>query len=291
MGEPMMTFRAGAHQWTLDDRVLTAGIVNATPDSFSDGGRWADPAAAIAHALALVAEGADIIDIGGESTRPGATPIAPDEELRRVLPVIQGLRRASPVAISIDTWKAPVAEAALAAGADIVNDISGFTRDPALPAVAARHRAGCIVMHMRGTPQTMQQHTDYADLLGELRDFFRTAFDRLHGAGIAPEYIVCDPGFGFSKTAEQNLVLLQRLGELGSLARPLLVGTSRKSFIGKALDIADPAQRQWGTAATVSWAVMAGARLIRVHDVAAMRQVAQMTLAIARAGHATSPPT
>lgn len=285
----MMTFRARDREWALGDRVLTMGIVNVTPDSFSDGGCWADPEAAVAHGLALVAEGADILDIGGESTRPGATPIAAEEELRRVVPVIAGLRRASSVAISIDTWKAVVAEAALAAGADIVNDISGFVRDPALPTVAARWRAGCVVMHMRGTPQTMQQLTAYADVVGEVRDFFRVALDRLHGAGIEPEYIVCDPGFGFSKTAEQNLELLRRLGELGAVGRPLLVGTSRKSFIGKTLHLPDPAQRQWGTAATVSWAVMAGARIVRVHEVAAMRQVAEMTLAIARAGQSNPP--
>jgi len=280
----MMTFRARAHVWSLDDQVLTMGIVNTTPDSFSDGGLWAAPEAAVAHALAMVAEGAEIVDIGGESTRPGAAEVSAAEEMRRVLPVIAGVRRASPVAISVDTWKAEVADAALAAGADIVNDISGLTRDPAMPEVVARWQAGCVAMHMRGTPRTMQQLTDYHDVVAEVGDFFLDTLGRLHGGGIGPEYIVCDPGFGFSKTAEQNLILLRRLAELRRVARPLLVGTSRKSFIGKTLGLTEPPQRQWGTAATVSWAVMAGARLIRVHEVTAMRQVARMTLAIARAG-------
>jgi dihydropteroate synthase len=278
-----MIFRARDQAFELTRRVLMMGVVNVTPDSFSDGGRWATAEAAIEHGLQLAADGADILDIGGESTRPGAPAVAEAEEVRRVVPVIAGIRRVSTVAISIDTTKAEVARQALAAGADIVNDISGLVREPAMIGVAAAARAGCIVMHMRGTPQTMQQQTDYADLLGEVAQFFVAAGERLRSGGVGEEYIVYDPGLGFSKTAPQNLLLLRHLAQLRQLGRPLLVGPSRKSFIGKVLGITEPSQRSWGTAAAVASAVLAGARIIRVHDVAPMRQVATLALAIATA--------
>jgi dihydropteroate synthase len=278
-----MIFRARDYTFDLARRVLVMGIVNVTPDSFSDGGQRLAAGDAIDHGLALAAAGADILDIGGESTRPGAEPIDEAEELRRVLPVIAGLRGATAIPISVDTTKAAVAREALAAGAAIINDISGFQRDPAMIEVAAAGRAGCIVMHMRGTPQTMQQHTVYADLLGEVEQFFRQVTAAMHGGGVGNLYIAYDPGIGFSKTATQNLLLLRHLARLQGLGRPLLVGPSRKSFIGKVLGIADPGQRSWGTAAAVSAAVLAGARMVRVHEVGPMRQVADMALAIATA--------
>jgi len=254
------------------------GIVNATPNSFSDGGRFLDPAAAIAHALRLAGEGADLVDLGGESTRPGAPPVPEDEEIRRVIPVIEGLRaRGFALPISIDTMKAAVASAALAAGADLVNDVAGLA-DPALARVVARTGVPVVVMHMRGTPADMQSRASYGDVVAEVRAELAEALLRAETAGIAADRIILDPGIGFAKTAEQNLELLARLGEL-RLARPLLVGPSRKSFIGKVTGAAVE-DRLPGTLAALTVAVLAGAEFLRVHDVAAARQAALVAAAI-----------
>lgn len=261
-------------------RPLIMGILNVTPDSFSDGGRFSTVETAVAHALQMVEQGADIIDIGAESTRPGAPLVAPDEELRRLLPVLEALAGRIAVPISIDTWKAPVAEAALKAGAEIINDISGLTFDPALAQVAANHRAGLVLMHTRGTPATMQQDTGYQDLLGEIADFLQTSLQAALTAGCSPEQLVLDPGIGLPKDTAGNLEILRRLPELAGLGYPLLVGSSRKRFIGTVLGREKPEDRLFGTAATVALAVAHGARILRVHDVQAMRDVVDMTHSI-----------
>ena len=260
------------------------GIVNATPDSFSDGGRFLDPSAAIAHALRLAEEGADLVDLGGESTRPGAPRVADDEEIRRVVPVIEGLRaRGFVLPISIDTTKAAVAHAALAAGADLVNDIAGLA-EPALARVVARAGVPVVLMHMRGTPEDMQSLATYRDVAAEVRAELAEALLRAEAAGIPAERTILDPGIGFAKTAEQNIELLARLGEL-RLGRPLLVGPSRKSFIGKVAG-APVADRLPGTLAAVTAAVLAGAEIVRVHDVAAARQAALVAAEIRGAARA-----
>jgi len=261
-------------------RPLIMGILNVTPDSFSDGGRFTRVETAVAHALQMVEQGADIIDIGAESTRPGAPLVTADEELRRLLPVLEQLAGRVQVPISIDTWKAPVAEAALSAGAEIINDISGLTFDPALAQVAANHRAGLVLMHTRGTPTTMQQDTGYQDLLGEIADLLQASLQTALAAGSSPEQLVVDPGIGFGKDTAGNLEILRRLPELAGLGYPLLVGSSRKRFIGTLLKREQPEDRLFGTAATVALAVAQGAQVLRVHDVQAMRDVAYMTHSI-----------
>lgn len=269
------------------DRPLIMGILNVTPDSFSDGGRHNDVSRAVEHALKMIAEGADLIDVGGESTRPGAAQVTEAEERRRVLPVIEALADHISVPISIDTWKAAVADAALSAGAEIVNDISGLTFDPAMATTVAGYKAGLVLMHTRGRPQQMQQDTGYTDLMGEVTDMLRHSLDEALTGGISSEQIVVDPGIGigFGKDTAGNLELLHRLPELKGLGRPLLVGTSRKTFIGKTLqrDAAD--DRLFGTAATVALAVAGGAQILRVHDVQAMKDVALMAHAV------VNPPT
>ena len=266
------------HEWRFGPgcRTLVMGIVNITPDSFSDGGRCVTAQSAVVHGLQLLEDGADILDIGGESTRPGAHPVSAAEEMARILPVIRSLRERTALPISVDTWKSEVAEAAIAAGATIVNDISGFTLDPALAGVVARTGVGCVLMHMRGTPQTMQQFTDYTDLASEVTAELAAALERAVAAGIPRDRLVLDPGIGFSKTAEQNHDLIRSLGRFRStLGRPLLAGPSRKSFIGKLLPGNPPAaERVWGTAAAVTACILYGADIIRVHDVAEMRQAA-----------------
>jgi dihydropteroate synthase len=251
------------------ERPAVMGIVNVTPDSFSDGGRFLDPGAAVAHGLALVAAGADILDVGGESTRPGAQPVAEAEELRRVVPVIARLAAEAGVPVSVDTSKSGVAIAALEAGAVVVNDVAAATSDPEmLPAVAAAG-AGLVLMHMRGEPRTMQDAPTYADVVVDVGDFLVERVARARDAGIDAGSLCADPGFGFGKTAAHNLALLTRLGELVERVDvPLLVGTSRKSFIGAVLGDGERA-RDDGTLATVVWAVDRGARVVRVHDAGA----------------------
>ncbi len=265
------------------------GIVNATPDSFSDGGRFLDPDAAVAEALRHAEEGADLVDVGGESTRPGAPPVPPEEELRRVLPVIERLRaRGFPLPISVDTWKGEVARAALAAGADLVNDVTGL-RDPELGRAVARAGVPVVLMHMRGTPADMADRAVYGDVAAEVAAELREALARAAAAGVAAESTILDPGIGFAKTAEQGVELLARVGELRALGRPLLVGPSRKSFIGK-LTGAPVGDRVPGTLAAVTACVLAGVELLRVHDVAACRQAALVAAALREAGAARPGP-
>ena len=263
-------------QLAFGQRTLVMGVVNVTPDSFSDGGQFATTESAIVHGLKLVDEGADILDVGGESARPGAKPVALEEELRRVLPVIEALAAKTSVPISIDTYKPIVAQKGLETGAHIVNDITAL-RDPEMAGVIAATGAGVILMHMKGTPQTMQKAPSYRDVVSEILAFLQQRVSDAHTAGIAPERIIVDPGIGFGKSTQDNLELLRRLSEFRSLGKPVLIGTSRKSFIGKILDVPNPAERLAGTAATVAWAISRGADIIRVHDVSFMRQVARMT--------------
>jgi dihydropteroate synthase len=250
----------------LDMTPKLMGVVNVTPDSFSDGGLYLDPGAAIAHGRELVADGAGILDVGGESTRPGAEPVAEAEELARVVPVIEGLADLE-VAISIDTSKAAVAGAALDAGAEIVNDVTALRGDPEMAALCADRGATVVLMHMAGTPRTMQESPTYNDVVAEVTAFLAGRLEAATAAGIAEERIWLDPGIGFGKTAEHNMELLRRLGELAELGRPLLVGASRKSFIGK-VDGSGPGERLGGTIAASVLAATKGAEVLRVHDVA-----------------------
>lgn len=275
-----MIWRTPSHRFDLTHRGLIMGVLNVTPDSFSDGGKYFDPADAIQRGLAMVADGADVLDIGGESTRPGAVPVEAEEELRRILPVIEGLRARSGVAISIDTMKARVAAAGMAAGADIINDISGLQHDPAMARVAAETGAGLVLMHMRGTPRTMQQGPVYTDVLQEVRARLADAFTEAVAAGVAPDCIALDPGIGFGKTLAHNLELLRALPAFGIQGRPVLLGVSRKSFIGKLLDNADPLAREAPTAALTAWARQCGARILRVHAVRENAEALRMMEAI-----------
>lgn len=264
------------------DRPLMMGVVNVTPDSFSDGGRYLDPEAAVAHALRLVEEGADLLDIGAESTRPGADPVDEAEERRRAIPVVAAVAKSVTVPISIDTSKASVAEAALDAGAVLVNDVTALRGDPAMVEVIARTGAGIVLMHMSGTPRTMQQNPCYEDVVGEVVAFFEERIRFAMSRGVVQKQIVLDPGIGFGKLLEHNLTLLAQLDRFTGLGCPLLVGVSRKAFLGQLVD--RPVQeRQWATAAAVAMAVERGAGILRVHDVRAMREVMQVTMAISQA--------
>jgi dihydropteroate synthase len=255
-------------------RPAVMGIVNVTPDSFSDGGRFLAPDAAVAHGVALVDAGADLLDVGGESTRPGADPVSTDEELRRVVPVVEGLASEAGVPVSIDTTKAPVAAAALQAGAVIVNDVSAGRHDPEILDVTAAAAAGYVAMHMRGEPRTMQESPAYDDVIADVGDFLVERLDAARAAGVADEALCVDPGIGFGKTVAHNLQLLARLSELVTrIDAPVLIGTSRKRFLGAVLrDVAGedgepPAERRDdATLATVVWALDHGARIVRVHD-------------------------
>ena len=265
------------------DRVVLMGVLNVTPDSFSDGGLWLDPEAAIPHAIKMVSEGAGIVDVGGESTRPGADPVSEEEEMRRVLPVVEALAPQINVPISIDTRKPAVAEAALEAGAAIVNDTSGEEFDPAMDAVVARAGAGLVLMHSRGTPADMRTLTDYDDVVRQTTTFLTERAEQAVERGVDTGSIALDPGIGFAKSPEQSLQLLAGLGELVGTGWPVVVGTSRKSFIGATLAVPEE-QRLEGTAATVAWAVTQKAHVVRVHDVEAMARVVRMTEAILAAG-------
>jgi dihydropteroate synthase len=267
----------------LGSRTHVMGILNVTPDSFSDGGMFADAGRAVAHAREMEAGGADIIDIGGESTRPGAAPLSEDEELRRVIPVIERLSAECPAPLSIDTYKAPVAEKALKAGAAIVNDISGLRFSPDMAKVVADHGAAVVIMHIKGTPRDMQAEPVYSDVIGEIRRYLEQGIAIALAAGIPEDRIMVDPGIGFGKTVAHNLTILDRLDEFRMLGRPIVLGTSRKRFIGAVLDIPEPQDRTEGTAATVALGIARGARIVRVHDVAAMTRVARMTDAVVRA--------
>ncbi len=261
-------------------RPLIMGILNITPDSFSDGGRTLDPSEAFDRALQMEAEGADIIDIGGESTRPGAALIPVEEELARIIPVIRRLSAALNCAISVDTWKSAVAEKALEAGAEIINDISGLNFDPEMPGLASASGAGVVLMHSRGRPDKMQQNTAYDDLMLEVISSLRTSIELASEAGVSDKCIAVDPGIGFGKDAKGNLELLRRLSELSCFGLPILTGPSRKSFIGTTLNRSHTEDRICGTAAAVALSVEHGASILRVHDVKMMRDVADMTHAI-----------
>lgn len=260
-------------------RPLIMGILNVTPDSFSDGALYLDPQQAFEQAQEMIAAGADIIDIGGESTRPGAEPVLAQEEAARIIPVITRLAKTIDCVISVDTWKSDVAQEAMAAGAEIINDISGFTFDRKLADVVSKTGSGVVLMHTRGTPGTMQHDTGYDDLMGEIIQGLRNSVETAVTAGIERERIAVDPGIGFGKGTQGNLEILRRLHEFGSLGLPLLVGTSRKSFIG-AITGRKIDDRIYGTAATVALAVAHGASILRVHDVRAMRDVADVAHAI-----------
>ena len=275
-----MIWHVGGKAHDLMRRGMVMGIVNVTPDSFSDGGRYFDVDHAVDHGRELIREGAAILDVGGESTRPGAEPVSEVEELRRVLPVIRALRAESDVLISIDTFKATVAEAALDAGADIINDVSGLTHDPRMVEVAARSSAGIVLMHMKGEPRTMQVNPHYDDVVREVQQFFRDRLENLTSSGIAPERIVLDPGIGFGKALEHNLALLRSLRELAVNDRPVLLGVSRKSMIGKLVGSDRMEDRAWPTVALTSYARERGVRIVRVHEVKANADAMRMTEAI-----------
>ena len=262
------------------DRPRIMGVLNVTPDSFYADSRQVALDGALRQGVHLAAEGADLIDIGGESTRPGAAAVDVEEELERVVPVIERLAREVDIPLSVDTNKSQVAAAAVAAGADFVNDISGLQFDSGMAAAVAQSGAGLFLMHTRGRPRSMQQNTGYTDLLGEVITYLRLAVAEAVTAGISEQKLAIDPGIGFGKSAVGNLEILQRLKELHCLGRPLLLGTSRKSFIGRALGLEDPADRLAGTLATVSLGVAAGAQIFRVHDVKPAREAALMSWAI-----------
>jgi len=263
----------------LGERTLVMGVLNITPDSFSDGGFFFEPHRAIEHGLRMAEEGADIIDIGGESSRPGSDPVPVDEELKRVIPVIEGLASHLKIPLSVDTYKSQVAERAIEAGAQMINDISGLRFDPQIPAVAARYDTPLIIMHIQGTPKMMQQDPFYEDLMGEIIAYLREGIKKAERGGVDPHQVIVDPGIGFGKRVQDNLVIINRLYELNVLGRPLLIGTSRKSFIGAVLD-AEVHQRGIGSLATVAVSVLKGAHIVRVHEVASARQAVDMVDAI-----------
>lgn len=273
--------RTGHGDLVFGRRCLVMGILNVTPDSFSDAGRYVDPTAAVARAAQMAAEGADVIDIGGESTRPGSEPVSDDEQIRRVVPVIREMRgRGLGLPISIDTRSAGVASAALDAGADIVNDVSGVRDDPAMPGLLAERRVPFVVMHRKGTPATMQRGPQYRDVVAEVRAFFDERAEALASAGVDCDgRMIVDPGIGFGKTTEHNLQLLRSIGSFGG-PHPLLVGPSRKRFIGEILDEPDPNKRLFGTAAAVAHCATSGVAMVRVHDVLAAHQVVVTCAAI-----------
>ncbi|MCI0404388.1 MAG: dihydropteroate synthase [Acidobacteria bacterium] len=271
--------RLHSRQLVLGERTLVMGVLNVTPDSFSDGGRFFNYRRAIRHALAMERAGADMIDIGGESTRPGSFGISAEEELRRVLPVLKGLRGRLRIPISIDTVKAEVAETALKAGAELINDISGLRFDPRVAEVARRRRVPLILMHIRGTPATMQKQPFARNIWQELERGLGWSVKQALQAGVRRSQLLIDPGIGFGKSAEQNFEIVRELGRLKKFRLPMVIGTSRKTFIGKVLGV-PPERRVWGTAATVAASILGGAHIVRVHDVAEMVEVALVADAI-----------
>lgn len=251
----------------LGERTLVMGILNVTPDSFSDGGDFLDPDAAVAHALEMVAQGADIIEVGGESTRPGATPVSEVDEIRRTVPIIARIREQSDIPLSIDTMKARVAAEAIAAGADIINDVSALEADARMAQTAAETQAGLVLMHMKGTPRTMQANPAYQNVVAEVSDYLMSRIDFAVQRGVARDHIIVDPGIGFGKNVEHNLALLRGLPSLSAHAVPLLVGASRKRFIGQITGRENPEARLAGSLGAAAWAIANGAHILRVHDV------------------------
>ncbi len=260
-------------------RALVMGVVNVTPDSFSDGGKYLETSAAVEHGLALAEEGADILDVGGESTRPGSQATPPEEQARRVVPVIAGLRAHTGTPISVDTTSAAVARLALAAGAQILNDVSALRDDAEMVAVAAESRAPVVLMHMQGRPRDMQTNPQYRDVCAEVRTFLKERMDWAAEHGVSREQMIADPGFGFGKTFDHNIELLGGLSALTALGRPLLIGTSRKAMLGRILDVPPP-ERLFGTLATVAAALERGAAIVRVHDVRPALHVVKVIAAL-----------
>ena len=260
------------------------GILNVTPDSFSEHGQYFDKSLAIKRAYEMAGEGADIIDIGGESTRPGSEPVPLEEELRRTIPVIEAIVKNIKVPISIDTYKADVAKRALDAGASMVNDISGLRFDPEMPKVVSQYKVPVVIMHIKGNPKTMQKEPVYEALIPEIMDYMRMSIRLAVKFGIAEDKIMIDPGIGFGKTFDHNLEIIKNLREFTLLEKPLLIGPSRKAFIGKILDDAPASERLEGTAATVAISILNGANIIRIHDVKEMKKVALVADAVKRGG-------
>ena len=277
-----MIWRLKRRTFDLTHRGVIMGVLNVTPDSFSDGGEFLDPAQAVAHALRMEGEGAEIIDVGGESTRPGAEAVEPEEELSRVVPVIRALRARSQVVISIDTSKAVVAREAVSEGADIINDVTALLGDSLMPEVAARSGAGVVLMHMQGEPRTMQENPHYDDVVAEVIEFLRQRVSAAIGYGMAAERIAIDPGIGFGKKPEHNLALLSAIDRFARLGRPVLVGVSRKSFLRWLADAASTAERFWPGVALTSFCREKGARIFRVHEPKPHCDALRMTEAICR---------
>ena len=275
-----MILRCRQHQFTFPRPALIMGVVNVTPDSFSDGGQFLEPDKAVAQALRLIQEGADLIDIGGESTRPKAPPVGPEEEMRRVLPVIEQLAARAQTPISIDTTKPIVARAALQAGASLVNDVAAGREDSTMWRVVAETGAGYVVMHMKGSPPTMQDNPVYEDVVAEVAAFLSEKLDRLSAFGVGLEQIILDIGIGFGKTLDHNMLLLGALDAFTKWSRPLLLGASRKSFIGQITETTEVADRLPGSLACACWGLAHGVNIVRVHDVRATRQALRMTEAI-----------
>lgn len=280
----VLTFRQ--QQYDLSQRTLIMGALNVTPDSFSDGGLFFDLEKAVARGRQMAAEGADIIDIGGESTRPGAKPLDEEEELRRVIPLVHFLRKEVNIPISVDTRKSRVAEESLAAGADMINDISALRFDQRMVAVVRKAQVPVVLMHMRGDPETMQLNTHYDDLAEEIFSFLKERISFAEDQGIRPEKIIIDPGLGFGKSLEQghNLLILKYLKKFRELGKPVLIGPSRKAFIGRILNL-PPAEREEGTMAAVAIAILNGANIVRVHEIARMRRVVKVADAILHCDH------
>ena len=273
----------------FSQRTYVMGILNVTPDSFSDGGLFFNPESAVRQALRMQEEGADIIDIGGESTRPGAEKITVKEEIRRVVPVIEALAKEVRVPLSVDTYKSVVAEAALSAGASLINDISGLRFDGEMPGVVARHKVPVVIMHIKGTPKNMQQNPSYRALIPEIMDYLYGGIEIARNAGIGDDMIIIDPGIGFGKTVGHNLEIIRRLKEFEGFEKPVLLGPSRKSFIGRILGGLHAAERLEGTAAAAAIGIFNGANIVRAHDVKEMVRVAKIADAIKRGSQGFNP--
>jgi dihydropteroate synthase len=271
----------GPHHFRLDERTHVMGVLNVTPDSFSDGGLFFETDRAVEHGITMVQEGADFIDVGGESTRPFSKPLSSEEELSRVIPVIEAIAREVSVPVSIDTCKGSVAKEALKAGASIINDISALRLDPEMASVAAEAGVPVIMMHMKGTPEDMQKNPVYGDLISEIKDFLDGAVQRAIKAGISEDLTLVDPGIGFGKTFDHNLLIIKNLASFSSLGRPILIGTSNKAFIGQILG-KDARERVTGTMATVAAAAMNGANIVRVHKVKEAVETVKVVDAIKR---------
>lgn len=277
-----MKLKWGKFSLDFSKKTHIMGVLNVTPDSFSDGGMHFDKSRAVDHALRMIDEGADILDIGGESTRPGSDPVSLDEELRRTIPVIEALAKNIPIPISIDTYKSDVAVRALEAGAAIVNDISGMRFDPEMPKVISRFKSPVVIMHIKGTPKEMQVNPTYKALIPEIMDYFRAGIRLAAQSGIPDNMIILDPGIGFGKTYEHNLEIINDLEQFSMLGKPLLIGPSRKAFLGKILGDLPAHERLEGTAAAVAISIIKGAHIVRVHDVKEMARVAKVADAIKR---------